>query len=319
MGVGCQVAIGKEAVWGDGAADTLLVNFTSESLAPTVTKQEEENLLAGKAASAYDLMGIKVAGDISGILKPELAGFLLKAALGGDDTVDDDYGSVTGQMQHTIVAQEPDEAMPSYAIRVDRKVAIKLYAGCKIDSLKISAKAGDYVRFVSAVKGMSEAVGTITTTTPPSKKAYKFIGGTCTADEALEITSVELDYQNSLDEGIQTNVSGLYATEPNHGKRKIGISIEMPYNDESEDLRETNFLTETVIETIILHLESPEYIVGTSKYRMDITLNNVAILEAKDNVSGAGLLTMSIKGEATAVSTTEPISAVIYDDQEAPY
>jgi hypothetical protein len=320
MGVGSKLAIGKESAWGTPVADTMLVNFISESLAAAVSKVEEENLLAAKAAAAYDLMGIKVAGDFSAILKPENAGFFFKAALGGTDSVVQNQGGVTGQHQHTIIAQTAAGVLPSYTAVVDRKQAIKKYSGCKVDSLKMSAKAGDYVRVTLGMKGKDEASGTVTTSTPPSKKAYKMIGGTLTLGAtAMDIMSVDLDYANALDDGVQTNTSGLYANEPVHGKRKIAITCEVPYDTNSESIRNTNFLTETLLSTVLLHLESPEIIVAASKYRMDITLNNVAVLDAKVNVGGAGLLVMSIKCEATAVSTTEPISAVIYDGTTAAY
>lgn len=320
MGAGAQLAIGKESSWGTAVPDTMLVNFTSESLAAAVTKTEEESLLAAKAAAAYDLLGIKVAGDISFILKPENAGFFVKAALGGTDVVVQNQGGVTGQHQHTIPAQSASGSIPSYTLIVNRKQAIKKYSGCKVDSLKLAAKAGDYVRVTVSVKGKDESTGTVTSTVPPSKKAYKFIGGTLSlGGTSMDITGVDLDYQNGLDDGVQTSASGLYASEPVHSKRKISLNIEMPYDTNSEAIRNTNYLTETVLSTAVLHLESPEIIAVASKFRMDITLANVAILEAKVNVGGNGLLTISIKGEATAVGSTEPITAVIYDGTTAAY
>lgn len=320
MGVGAKLAIGKESSWGSAVADTMLINFNSESLAPTISKVEEENLLAAKAAAAYDLMGIKIAGDFSAILKPENAGFILKAALGGTDTVTPNFGGVTGQAKHSIIAQTAAADIPSYTIFVDRKQAIKKFSGCKVENLKIMAKAGDYVRFTVTVKGKDEASGTITTSTVPSLKAYKFIGGTLALGAtAVDITSVELDYANGLDDGVQTNTTGTYSSEPVHGKRKISLNIEMPYDTNSEAIRNANYLTETVLSTAVLHLESPSLITGTSKYRMDLTLANVAILEAKVNVGGIGIITMSIKGEATAVGATEPITAVVYDGTATAY
>lgn len=319
-GSGARVAIGKESAWGTPVADTMLMHFTSEGLAPEINKVEEESLLAAKAAAAYDLMGIKVSGDISGIVKPEMAGFLLKAALGGTDTVVQNQGGVTGQHQHTIELQTAAAALPSYTIMVDRKVAIKRYSGCRVESLKLSAKAGDYVRFTLAVKGKDESAGSIVTTTPPSRKAYKFIGATVTlGGTAFEATGIDLDIMNQLEEGPQTNLSGLYHTDPMHTKRKVTISIEKPYDAAAETLRDTNLLTEAVLATVVLHLESPEIIAAASKYRMDVTLRNVAILDAKTNVGGPSILTTSISGEATAVGSTEPISAVIYDNQTAAY
>jgi hypothetical protein len=319
-GSGARLAIGKESVWGTPVADTMLINYGSESLAPAVKKTEEESLLAAKAAAGYDLMGINVAGDFSGILKPENAGFIIKAALGGTDTNVPNHGGVTGQTQHTIIGAAANGVFPSYTLIVDRKAAIKRYSGCKVDNLKITAKSGDYVRFTVTVKGKDESTGTIATAVPPTKKAYKMIGATLNLGaSAMEITSVELDYQNQMDDGVQTNVTGVYMSEPLHAQRKIGLTIEVPYDAASEAIRTTNFLTEAVLATAVLHLESPEIITAASKFRADITLANVAILEAKVNIGGPGVIMMSIKAEATAVGATEPISAVIYDNVATAY
>jgi hypothetical protein len=319
-GSGARVAIGKESTWGTPVPDTMLMHFTSEGLAPEINKIEEESLLAAKAAAAYDLMGIKVSGDISGIVKPEMAGFLMKAALGGTDTVTPNEGGVTGQAKHEISLQGAASPLPSYTIMVDRKVAIKRYSGCRVESLKLSAKAGDYVRFTLAVKGKDESTGTIVTTTPPSKKAYKFVGATLTVGgESFEATGIDLDIANQLEEGPQTNVTGIYHSEPMHGKRKVSVAIEKPYDANAEAMRDANLLTDAVISSIVLHLESPAIIAATSKYRMDITLRNVAVLDAKTNVGGPGILTTSITGEATAVGADEPITAVIYDNQATAY
>jgi len=317
-GAGAKVAIGKEAAgsWGTPVADTMLINFTSESMGPELTKTEEENLLAGYGPAAFDLMGVKAGGEISAVLKPENAGYLMYAAMGGTDTV----SVVTGQQVHTMVMQTAAAALRSFTIFVDRKQAIKKYSGCKMATLKISAKAGDYVKVSTTWKGKDEATGTIATSTIPSLKAYKFIGATVVAGgTTLDVTGFDLTYDNNLEDGPQTSTSGLYASEPAHGKRKISLTIEMPYDANSENIYTTNYITDTVISSIVLHLESPSIIATTYKYRMDITLNNVAITSQAHNIGSAGIITTSITGEATEVGATKPLTAVIYDGTATAY
>jgi hypothetical protein len=298
----------------------MLINFLSESLIPEANKAEEESLLAAKAAAGYALLGLKAGGDVSWILKPENAGFTMKAALGGTDTVVQNQGGVTGQHQHTIIAQSATAQLPSYTLIIDRKQAIKKYSGCKVSSLKLSGKAGDYIRAVMSVRGKDESTGTITTSTGPTLKSYKFIGATLTVGgTAYEITGFDLEIDNALEDGPQTSISGLYQSEPMHGSRKIKLMIEKPYDANDETLHTTNYLAEAVVATVVLHVESPEIVAVASKYRMDITLANVAILDRKTNVSGRGVLMSSITSEATAVGATEPITAVIYDGNTAAY
>jgi hypothetical protein len=317
-GAGTKVAIGKEGSgsWGTPVADTMLINFSSESMTPELTKTEEENLLAGYGPSAFDVMALKAGGEISAVLKPENAGYLMYAAMGGTDTVT----APSGQQMHSMVMQTASGALRSFTIYVDRKQAIKRYSGCKMASLKISAKAGDYVKISSNWKGKDESTSTITTSTIPSLKAYKFIGATVVAGgTTLDVTGFDLEYDNQLEEGPQTSGSGLYATEPAHGKRKITVTIEMPYDTNSESIYTTNYITDTVISSIVLHLESPSIIATTYKYRMDITLNNVAITSVTNNVGAAGIIMASITGEATEVGATKPMTAVIYDATATAY
>lgn len=316
MGTGAIVAIGKESVWGTPVADTMLVNFNSESIAVEVKKGEEDNLLATKAASAYDLTGISASGDISAILKPENAGFIFKAALGGTDTVTNPSGTYC----HTIPLVSATGTLPSYTIFVDRRAAVKKYSGMKVNTFKLSAKAGDYCRWTATFKGKDEATGTISTSTVPSLKAYKFIGGTLSlGGTSQEITAVDLTIENNLDGGIQTNSSGTYFTEPLHAARKVKLTVTLPYSSAVDTIHTTNFLTETLLSTAVLHLESPSIITGALKYRLDVTLNNVAVLSVKQNVGGAGLITSTIEGEATAVGAIEPISVAIYDATSGAY
>jgi len=315
MGTGTQIAIGKESNWGVAVADTLLLPFVSETIGIDAQKRQEESLLATKATSALDLMSLAAAGDVTMILKPEVAGFSVKAALGGTDTV----VNLTGYYSHTIIAQTATGALPSYTVFANRKASVMKYSGMKVDSWKLDAKAGDYVRSTLSFKGKDEATGTITTVTPPSLKAYKMIGGTFTLGAALDITGFSLDYRNNLDAGIQTNTSGLYFSEPLHSARSINFTIDMPHVAASEAIRTTNYLTEALLATAVIHLESPSIITGAQKYRMDITMANVAVKAAKPNVSGAGLITIQLVCEATAVGATEPISIVVYDAQSGAY
>lgn len=315
-GSGTKVAIGKEASWGTSHVDTLLLPFSSESIAVTVKKTEEPNLLGGKAVTAFDLMQFSVSGDISGLFKPEVAGYLVWAALGGTDTITNPSSTYC----HTIIAQTAALALPSYTIFVDRKVAIKKYTGCKINSLKITSKMGDYTTFAVSYKGKDEATATIATSTPPSLKAYKLVNGTLTMGAtAFDISGCDLTITNDLDDGVQVNTSGIYSTEPIHGTRIFELNIDMPYETNSETLWTTNFITETLLSTVVLHLESPSIITAALKYRMDVTLSNVAVLDQKRNVSGKDIIGMTIKCVATSVGATEPISVAVYDATSAAY
>ena len=316
MGSGSVLAWGKESVWGAAVVDTALYDFASESISAEPQKTKADSLVASKAASAYDLMGIKVGGDGVIMLRPESAGPIFKAAMGGTDVVT----VVTTQQCHTIPLAAAGAAFPSYTIFANRKQAIKKYSGMKVAVMKLAAKVGDYARVTLTWKGKDEATATIATSTMPSLKHYKFIGATVTAGgQALDVSGIELTIDNGMDDGLQLNTSGLYRSEPLHGERKVTIKIDMPYDANSETIRETNLKAETLLSSVVIHLESPSIIATTYKYHMDLTLNNVAVLSAPVNVGGPGVIMCSISGEATSVGATEPMVAAIYDATAGAY
>jgi hypothetical protein len=315
-GTGTKLAIGKESAWGSAHADTMLINYMSESIEPKLKRLEEESLLATKAAAAFDLTAFNAEGDFTCVLKPENAGFFVEAALGGTDTVTNPSATYC----HTIIAQVAGTVIPSYTIYVDRKQAIKKYSGMKVDNFKLSGKAGDYCRVTISWKGKDEATGTIATSTVPSLKAYKFIGATLTVGgTSYEFQSADFMINNNLDGGIQTSASGVYYTEPLHQKREIKVHVEMPYETNAETLWTTNWLAETLSGTVILHYESPSIITAALKYRMDITLNNTAVTSFTRPVTGAGLIGASIDLTATSVGATEPVSIAVYDATSGAY
>ena len=84
-GTGTSLQIGKEATFASPATPSHLVDITSESIKVGVEKGDEGSLLGSKTPMSRDLLGVSVDGSISFILKPEFAGLLLHAALGGDD------------------------------------------------------------------------------------------------------------------------------------------------------------------------------------------------------------------------------------------
>jgi hypothetical protein len=316
VGSGCVLAIGKEASWGTSHVDTLLVDFLSESIDAKPNKVKADTLVASKAKSALNLMGFTVGGDTPFVLRPEFAGYIFEAALGGTDTVTNPASTYC----HTIVAAAAGATFPSYTLFVNRKQAIKKFTGSKVATLKITGKVGDYVRGVATWKCKDEATGTIATSTPASLAHYKFIGATVTAGaQALDVSGVEITIDNGMDDGIQLNTSGLYRSEPLHSERSITVKIDMPYDANSETIRETNLKAETLLSTLVIHLESPAIITAALKYRMDITLNNVAVTSEPVNIGGPGLITCSIQCEATAVGATEPISVAIYDATSGAY
>ena len=310
VGTGSTIQIGKETTFGTAATMTDLVNFTSESINTTVDKGDEGSLLASKTATNRDLMAINVGGSISYILRPEFAGLLFHAALGGADTV-----TSSGSLyKHTMKLAAVNADLPSLTITVDRKAACRAYAGCTISSLSLEAAAGDYVKGSFDIVGQSEAAGTLASLDAYTVPSYRCTSATFSfGGSSLDISNCTITVDNALETAPKTYASGLYAGQPQHGQRNISVSFEIPYSSAIETLRSTYLTTETNAAVVLTFASS------NSNYTCTITIPNVAINSVENNVSGAGVITASIGGEALSVGSTEPITVEIVDDNSGAY
>ena len=318
-GTGSSLQVGKESSWGSVAAGAKNANLLSESIKLNATKTVEDTLIAAKAPSAKLLMGLDVSGDFSGILKPENAGYLLHLALGGTDTVALDT-PVAGARTHSIVAATAAGTLPSFTAIVDRRVSIKKYTGCKMSSFRLEGAAGDYVRYTASVMAKDEGTGTLASLSALALKSFKTVNATLTVGgSSTAAKKVTLNINNALADVGQTYGSGLYKGEPIHGTREITVDVEMNYETAVDTLDSTNFQTDTVVASIVWVLESPSMVTGTTPYKITVTLNNVVIDGIERNVSGQAIIPARFTGTATAVSTTEPITVAVVDDQIAAY
>lgn len=311
VGTGSTIQFGKETTFGTAATMTDLVNFTSESINTTVDKGDEGSLLASKTATNRDLMAINVGGSISYILRPEFAGLLFHAALGGADSV---TTAGTGLYKHTMSLAGVNADLPSLTITVDRKAACRAYTGCSISSLSLEAAAGDYVKGSFDIVGHNEAAGTLASLSAYTVPSYRCTSATFSfGGSSLDISNCSITVDNALENAPRTYASGLYAGQPQHGQRSISVSFEIPYSSAIETLRSTYLTTETNAAVILTFASS------NSDYTCTVKIPNVAINSVENNVSGAGVITASIAGEALSVGSTEPITVEIVDANDDPY
>ena len=312
-GTGSRLQAGKEASFAQAAGPTTLVDLTSESIKVAVEKGDEGSLLGSKTATNRDLLAVTVEGSVSFILRPESAGLILHAALGGEDTCTQvgDSDSYT----HTITLCDVNEALPSLTIAVDRKAAIKRYAGCTISTLSLDCAAGDYVKGSMDIKGTTEESGTINAALKGfSIPSYRCTNATFTVNgTTFDITSASMKIDNALESAPRTYASGLYAGQPQHGKRTVTINFEIPYSSEVETLK-GSYLTSEENASVELTFSSPK-----EGHSITVTLSHVAIGEVSANIGGTGILSSSISGEALSVGEAEPVTVVITDKISTPY
>ena len=312
-GTGSSLQIGNESTFAESVIPSALVDLTSESIKVSVEKGDEGSLLSSKTVMSRDLLGISVEGSVSFILRPEFAGLLLYAALGGEDSCLQ-VGS-TETYTHTMNLCGVNESLPSLTVVVNRKAAVKRYAGCTISSFSLDCAAGDYVKGSIDLKGIKEEVGTLNTNlTSYSIPSYRCTAATFTlSDATYDISSASLKIDNALEVAPKTYSSGLYAGRPQHGKRSVTISFEIPYSADIEDLKHT-YLTSEAHAAVELTFSSSQ-----TDHTIQITLAHVSINDVDANISGTGILSSTVAGEALSVGLDEPLTVVITDKISTAY
>jgi hypothetical protein len=263
-------------------------------------------------------MGLQVQGDTAFVLRPEYAGFLFKAMLGGADTVS--ANTPTGANTHTIPLAAANGTFPSYTLIIDRKAAVKKYAGCKVSSWSLDAKVGDYVKGSISWMGKDESTGSLASLSPLALQAFKVVSATCTigGTTSYDVKSVSLKGDNKLEDVGQTFASGLYHLEPVHGMRELTVDVEMNYDSAVETLHDNYSITGTVINSIVIVLKSPSIVTGSTQYQVTLTINNVSATVER-GISGTGLVTAKLSGSPTSVGATEPVTAAIIDASSSAY
>jgi|GEM_PF-542931 len=312
-GAGASLQIGKESTFGTGVSPTVLVDITSEGIKLSVEKGDEGSLLASKTPQSRDLLGISAGGSFSFILRPEFAGLLLHAALGGADTAAQ-VGS-TDKYTHTLNLCAANSDLPSLTVVVNRKAAVKKYPGCTISTLSLDCAAGDYVKGSVDIKGIKEETGTLnselTGFTIPSYRctsATFTIGGT-----SFDISSASFKLDNGVEDAPKTYAAGLYPGQPQHGQRSVTISFEIPYSASVDALKSTYLTTESNASVVLTFGSS------NADYTIQITIPNLAINDVDSGVSGTGLISATVAGEALSVGSTEPLAIVITDKTSTGY
>lgn len=264
-------------------------------------------------------MGIKVEGDISGILRPEFAAYLIRQAFGGADTVTAN-SPVTGTYTHSIPLVGAAGTLPSTTVIVGRKAGVRKYTGCKVSSFKLEGAAGDYVKFTLSLKGKDESSGSLASLPALALQSFKTVGATITMGGiSYDAKSVSLSLDNALEDNGPTYGSGLYMLEPVHGQRKATTEVEVNYDSGIETLIDTNLLTDTKLASIVWTLKSPSIITGSTQYGITITLNNVSVTEVTRNVNGVGIITAKISGLALSIGASEPVVASVVDATSSAY
>lgn len=318
-GRGTSAQWGQETTWGTAVAPTVALNYLSETMKLVLNKKAEDTLNSQITTAAMEIMNQHVEGDITLLLKPENAGYLL-ACLFGVETGPTLKSGTTGVYEHefTCIAPGSSNSLKKFTLVIDRHTHVKGYAGCKVDSFSMSASPEDHLKATFGIVGKSEATDTTESLSVTTLKGFRFVGGSVKYNGSTSLNayvkSVKLDIKNNLTK--DPGISG-YLLEPEPQDREITFSIEARFDTAIDTIREAQFIGNATVD-FTLEFVSPELIETGEYYTIKIVINDANVTDLSPNVSGADQLTATIEGKAMD-NSGEPITVTLYDGKETDY
>jgi len=316
-----KLQVAKETTFGTKPISmTNQLQFFSENFKEKREKKSEGVITGAKGETASYTTKIVVDGGFSCLVRPDDAGLLFAAALGTEGEVTD-VG--TNGKKHTFTALDMIESasLPSLSVIVDRIANTFTYTGCKINELKLSSTAGDFVKVDVGMIGKSEALGdTLTTLTPSVRRAFKFFGGSLKigGNTVADLTKIDFSYNNNLQADIQTNSSGLYVVEPQPAQRQISIDVDALFSDNTITQYVNNFKADTQF-SLEINFTSDEEIETGLNYSLKITIPAAQIVDSDFGISGTDTLKHNFKFKAIDSIASELITIELVNTNASKY
>ena len=303
------------------------IKISSESIKPVYNKIDEGLATGGRGAGLKATMGIGVEGNFSTLVRPDMLK-MFYGVLGQVDGGTERYAPYN----YTFTCRDSNYSrQPFFSVGIKRGAFGFLYTGMKINSLTLSASAGDYLKADVSLVGREEKENWNPNPdlTPSPYKAYKFAQGkvyevkTTTDSEGTEttenveiydITSMSLEINNNMDYQTQTTSTGDYYAEPDVGTREISLSLEAIYSENSENLRKNYYKTDNTL-AVQLKFVSDEAGNNGSKYSLSIDLPCCQMSDADANVGGLETLKQNmtlnvvdnVKDELITITAGTPV------------
>lgn len=315
IGQGSRIQAGLETTWGTPVAGTNNITHKSESLKYVAEKKTEESLVGGRAPRGMQTTASKVEGDVNFAVKPDEIGFLVALALGDEvGTAQEDASSA---YRHTFEPLLTGSA-PKATLHINRKVAIAKYTSCKVDSLKLSAGAGEFLDGTISLRGYDEDfTGAIDSGVIASVlKGFRFADAAVSlnaADLGGLVKSINVEISNNLESDNQVLASGTKNGELEWQNVSVNVSFELLYDSQGQALHASQFKQDTNV-SLEITFSSPEEVEAGYPYELTIKVPVAQIEDSTFNLADAGRIkhSMSFAGQednSNAVITMEVVDA----------
>jgi hypothetical protein len=198
-GVLNSVSIKKESVWGTAVVPDKSLPVSFSGGIKTDIALEELTQLKGTLAKNYNtLIGARThEGEFEMELFPDYPAYFALSAMGA---VTSTAKSAPNAAVYDHVITEA-ETKPSLTIEQAITNNVRRFAGAIATGFKISAKAGETVKFTTGIKAKSQATATAITTAYATTRPFNFneVAFKVASTQISEVTSLELEYKNNVE------------------------------------------------------------------------------------------------------------------------
>lgn len=316
-----KLQIGQQTNWSTIVTCTKAVEFVSETLKYVPGYMEPDYLIGRKTAGRMDISGIKVEGDVVAIVTPDNMGLLIAATMGAEAAPAQVGTSTAYDHVFTPMSAVAASSLPKLSVKVDRIAQTFGYIGMKIEEMKFSCKPQDYLRATFTMRGYDESTGvTLESLSYSTLKPLQFKHGTVTVDGAdyADITSIDYDYKNNLQDNHFTLGSGDYMAEIEPQKREITLQLQVEYSSTTDTTR-TNKFKGGATAAIVLTFTSDENADTGIPYTMEFNLPLCYITDASPNVANADRIMQTLAVTATEDASNQAVTVTVRDAQGTAY
>ena len=186
-----------------------------------------------KASTDFNLGPISVNGDIEVEVYPEGIEMLLDHAMGAVATTQPDVTNDPTVYQHVFSLSDALQDGKGLSVEIDRGAAVFVYTGCKVDSMRLSARLNEYLKARFSLVGKDQVIeASPSTPTFPAMNPYVFTEGVFKwGVTTVGISNATIELRNNLDSDRRTTVSGRNILEPVRGrKREVTFECEVEFD-----------------------------------------------------------------------------------------
>lgn len=308
-GEDAKLQIGVESTWGTAVAPTVEIDMLSEDFGEEMVTNTEETLVGKATTGRTDIMGRKVPGGFSMLVKPDNIGVVLACALGaetgvsavGSGVYDHEFSLLTGSAS----------TLPHFTAVVDKKADVRGFISNKIGSITFECANNDYLKANVTTVGRAEAADALESLTLSSLRAFNFNDLSIEIDDAVydEVLSLSITINNNLEDDLFVADGSEYMVEIDRQRREVTIEAELLYNDTIETLRTGKYQTGTDVKFEATF--TGDTAAGSYTYSLKFEALNAYITQLKPVVNGQERIRVPITLRAAAIGSDEPLTATL--------